>query len=71
MEDQPHIYLDINEEIEQKIPDSTTIYPLYSDPEFNLKILNKKEFSEIYNENKLSLAELNQMENINTLNNYL
>ena len=66
MEDQPHIYLDINEEIEQKIPDSTTIYPLYSDPEFNLKILNKKEFSEIYNENKLSLAELNQMENINT-----
>ena len=39
MEDQPHIYLDINEEIEQKIPDSTTIYPLYSDPEFNLKIL--------------------------------
>lgn len=55
-------HLDLNEELKvnTKLPDST--YPIYTDPEFNLKITNKSEFQEIYEPSKLSLEELAEYE---------
>lgn len=51
-------YLDLKEELNasSQVPNSS--YPIYTDPDFNLKIAGKSEFQEIYEPSKLSLEEL-------------
>jgi len=51
-------YLDLKEELNatSQVPGSS--YPIYTDPNFNLKIAGKSEFQEIYEPSKLSLEEL-------------
>ncbi len=59
------LVLNISKELSQNIKNIENGYPLLNDPEFNIKIRNKKEFNEIYNKHKLSLEEANELDNLN------
>ena len=57
-------YLSISDELQESINDNnnTTTYPLFNDPNFNIKISEKKEFNEIYSKNKLSLHDASKLD---------